>query len=209
LNHFTNPDFWARYHKLPDNIRRRADAAYALLRENPRHPSLHFKKVGDFWSARVTLDIALWQLKRKTATFGSGSDGMMSTRKLSVNKRLGPIARCGGAADAGGTATGGRASLDVRHAGTPTMPSISAFYGLIVYMYFKDNKQHKLPHIHVRYSGEEVIVSIPDGDVLEGGIPSSKMKLLQAWIEIHKEELMADWELAVAGEQPYKIDPLK
>jgi hypothetical protein len=209
LNHFTNPDFWARYHKLPDNIRRRADAAYALLRENPRHPSLHFKKVGDFWSARVTLDIALWQLKRKTATFGSGSDGMMSTRKLSVNKRLGPIARCGAAADAGGNATGGRASLDVRHAGTPTMPSISAFYGLIVYMYFKDNKQHKLPHIHVRYSGEEVIVSIPDGDVLEGGIPSSKMKLLQAWIEIHKEELMADWELAVAGEQPYKIDPLK
>jgi hypothetical protein len=209
LNHFTNPDFWARYHKLPDNIRRRADAAYALLRENPRHPSLHFKKVGDFWSARVTLDIALWQLKRKTATFGSGSDGMMSTRKLSVNKRLGPIARCGAAADAGATATGGRASLDVRHAGTPTMPSISAFYGLIVYMYFKDNKQHKLPHIHVRYSGEEVIVSIPDGDVLEGGIPSSKMKLLQAWIEIHKEELMADWELAVAGEQPYKIDPLK
>jgi hypothetical protein len=89
------------------------------------------------------------------------------------------------------------------------MPSISAFYGLIIYMYFKDNKQHKLPHIHVRYSGEEVIVSIPDGDVLEGGIPSSKMKLLQAWIEIHKEELMADWELAVAGEQPYKIDPLK
>jgi hypothetical protein len=89
------------------------------------------------------------------------------------------------------------------------MPSISAFYGLIIYMYFKDNKQHKLPHIHVRYSGEEVIVSIPDGDVLEGGIPSSKMKLLQAWIEIHKEELIADWELAVAGEQPYKIDPLK
>jgi hypothetical protein len=102
-----------------------------------------------------------------------------------------------------------RAALNVRHTGTPTMPSISAFYGLIVYMYFKDNKQHKLPHIHVRYSGYEVIVSLPDGDVLEGGIPSAKMKLLQAWIEIHKEELMADWELAVAGEQPYKIDPLK
>jgi hypothetical protein len=102
-----------------------------------------------------------------------------------------------------------RHTLHVRHTGIATMPSISAFYGLIIYMYFKDNKQHKLPHIHVRYSGEEVIVSIPDGDVLEGGIPSSKMKLLQAWIEIHKEELMADWELAVAGEQPYKIDPLK
>lgn len=89
------------------------------------------------------------------------------------------------------------------------MPSISMFYGLIIYMYFMDNRQHKLPHIHVRYQDEEIIVSIPDGGVLDGGIPASKMKLLQAWIELHKEELMADWELAVSGEQPYKIDPLR
>lgn len=72
------------------------------------------------------------------------------------------------------------------------MPSISAFYGIIVYMYFMDNKQHKLPHIHVKYQEHEVIVDIPDGNVLEGNIPKSKMKLLQAWIEIHQEELMAD-----------------
>ncbi len=89
------------------------------------------------------------------------------------------------------------------------MPSISAFYGIIVYMYFIDNNRHKLPHIHVKYSGEEVIVSIPEGSILEGSIPPSKMKLLLAWIEIHKDELMADWELAVSGEQPYKIDPLR
>ncbi len=89
------------------------------------------------------------------------------------------------------------------------MPSISAFYGIIVYLYFEDNKRHKLPHIHVKYSGDEVIVSIPDGKILDGGIRSAKMKLLQAWIEIHKDELMADWELAVNGELPYKIDPLK
>jgi len=72
-----------------------------------------------------------------------------------------------------------------------------------------DNKQHRLPHIHVKYSGDEVVVSIPDANVLDGKIPSAKMKLVQAWVEIHKEELMADWELAVSGEQPYKIDPLK
>jgi len=89
------------------------------------------------------------------------------------------------------------------------MPSISAFYGIIIYMYFMDNRQHKAPHIHVKYQGQEVVVSIPDGDVLEGKIPSSKMKLLQAWVEIHKDELMADWELAVSGEHPYKIDPLR
>jgi Domain of unknown function (DUF4160) len=89
------------------------------------------------------------------------------------------------------------------------MPAISMFYGIIVYMYFVDNKQHKTPHIHVMYSGQEVIVAIPDGGILEGDIPASKMKLLQAWIELHKEELMADWALAVSGQHPYKIDPLK
>jgi len=89
------------------------------------------------------------------------------------------------------------------------MPALSTFYGIIIYMYFMDNKQHNLPHIHVKYQGYEVIVSIPEGDVLQGNIPSRKMKLLQAWIEIHKEELVADWELAVSGEQPYKIEPLR
>lgn len=76
-------------------------------------------------------------------------------------------------------------------------------------MYFIDNKQHHVPHIHVKYQGEEVVVSIPEGDVLEGGIPKPKMKLLQAWIELHKDELVADWEIAVSGQQPYKIDPLR
>jgi len=83
------------------------------------------------------------------------------------------------------------------------------FYGIIIYMYFMDNKQHKLSHIHVKYQNDEAIVSIPNGEVLEGEIPVSKMKLLQAWIELHKDELVADWELTVAGELPYKIDPLR
>lgn len=89
------------------------------------------------------------------------------------------------------------------------MPAISMFYGLIVYMYFMDNKQQKLPHIHVRYQSEEVIVSIPDGNVLDGSIPNAKMKLLQAWIELHNDELLANWALAVEGESPYKIEPLR
>ena len=89
------------------------------------------------------------------------------------------------------------------------MPSLSMFYGLIIYMYFKDNKQHNKPHIHVRYQENEVIVSIPDGETLEGKIPNSKMKLLQAWIVLHKDELVANWQLAVSGQHPYKIEPLR
>lgn len=76
-------------------------------------------------------------------------------------------------------------------------------------MYFMDNKQHNKPHIHVKYQDDEVIVAIPEGDILEGSIPKAKMKLLQAWIEIHKDELMADWQLTVSGELPYKIEPLR
>ena len=76
-------------------------------------------------------------------------------------------------------------------------------------MYFLDNRQHHLPHIHAKYQGSEAVISIPDGKLLEGEILSAKIKLLQAWIEIHKEEPVADWELAVSGEQPYKIDPLR
>jgi len=76
-------------------------------------------------------------------------------------------------------------------------------------MYYLDNKQHNLPHIHVKYQDEEAVISIFDGQLLEGTLKANKMKLVQAWIEIHNEELMADWELASSGETIFKIEPLK
>lgn len=89
------------------------------------------------------------------------------------------------------------------------MPVISMFYGLIVSMYYLDTKQHKLPHIHVRYGEDEGVYQIPDGILLEGSLPSNKERLLLAWIEIHREDLMANWQLAVSGVSIFKIDPLK
>lgn len=89
------------------------------------------------------------------------------------------------------------------------MPVISMFYGLIVSMYYLDTKQHKLPHIHIKYSGMEAVYEIPNGNLLEGTIPVNKEKLVKAWIEIHQEELMANWELAVSGNKIFMIDPLK
>jgi len=89
------------------------------------------------------------------------------------------------------------------------MPTIAMFYGIIISMYYKDNKQHHLPHIHVYYGEDEGIYEIPNGNLLEGKIPSNKEKLLLAWIEIHKEELMANWTLALQGQTIFKIEPLK
>jgi hypothetical protein len=89
------------------------------------------------------------------------------------------------------------------------MPAISMFYGIIIYLYFFDDERHKLPHIHARYQGQDATFSIADGAMLAGAIPPAKIKLVQAWMEIHREALLADWELAVNGQPPFPIDPLR
>ncbi len=76
-------------------------------------------------------------------------------------------------------------------------------------MYYLDTKQHNLPHIHVAYSDRNAVYSIPEGALLEGSMPANKEKLILAWIEIHKEDLMANWQLAVNGRKVFQIEPLK
>jgi hypothetical protein len=89
------------------------------------------------------------------------------------------------------------------------MPTISMFYGILVLMYFRDNRRHHLPHIHVKYQGSEVALAIDDGAVLDGSLPRKQLKMAQAWIEIHQEELLVNWELASNGEEPFRIAPLQ
>lgn len=88
------------------------------------------------------------------------------------------------------------------------MPIISMFYGIIIRLYLIDNQQHNLPHIHARYAEFEASIDISDGEILVGDLPRKQLRLVQAWIELHRDELMANWELAVSGENPYKIEPL-
>jgi Domain of unknown function (DUF4160) len=89
------------------------------------------------------------------------------------------------------------------------MPTISMFYGLLVSMYFMDTAEHNSPHIHVRYQGQRAVFGIPDGDLLVGTLPPKQRKLVEAWIAIHADELMADWTLAIEGKELFRIDPLK
>lgn len=89
------------------------------------------------------------------------------------------------------------------------MPAISMFYGIIIYMFFFDNKKHQKPHIHAHYAEESGVIGIEDGEILSGSLPKKKMKLVQAWIEIHREELMADWKLAIEGQSIFQIEPLR
>lgn len=88
------------------------------------------------------------------------------------------------------------------------MPVLSMFYGIIIRMQSEKGGKHHIPHIHVICGDDESVFSL-EGDLIEGTISSSKRKLVEAWIEIHKEELMADWKLLDEGEQFFKIEPLK
>ena len=88
------------------------------------------------------------------------------------------------------------------------MPTLSMFYGIIVTMYKEKGGKHNKPHLHARFSGDEIVVAL-DGTIIEGNIPANKMKLLSAWMVIHHDELEANWELLSNGQEYFKIEPLR
>jgi len=82
------------------------------------------------------------------------------------------------------------------------------FHGTLIRMYTLDTQHHHLPHLHARFAEFEASVGIGDGELLAGELPRKQMRLVQAWVELHQDELMVDWLLASSGQQPFRIDPL-
>jgi hypothetical protein len=82
------------------------------------------------------------------------------------------------------------------------------FFGIIVRMYC-GKAEHNPPHVHVYYQDFKAIFGIATAEMTEGNLPPRQIRLMAAWIELHREELQADWELASRGELPFKIDPLR
>ena len=76
-------------------------------------------------------------------------------------------------------------------------------------MYLIDIKQHRAPHIHAMYQGFEAVFSIQTADILDGKFPPKQTRLVQAWIELRREELDADWSLAVQGQPVERVEPLR
>ena len=79
------------------------------------------------------------------------------------------------------------------------MPIIRMFNGILVRMYAFDDSRYHHPHIQIRYNEHKAVVRIHDGKVLEENLPGKQMKLLQAWIALHQDESMADWQIAAEG----------
>lgn len=86
------------------------------------------------------------------------------------------------------------------------MPTISAFFGILIRMYFND---HPPPHFHALYNEYEAVIAIESSQVLEGSLPRRALGLVQEWTDLHREELLADWELCRAQAHPLKIPPLE
>ena len=85
------------------------------------------------------------------------------------------------------------------------VPSISMFYGIIIYMYPDD---HNPPHFHATYQGNKAIFNF-DGEIIEGSIPNKQRQLVVAWTILHRDELEANWELGQNKQAMYKIEPLR
>lgn len=85
------------------------------------------------------------------------------------------------------------------------MPELSLFYGIRISMYYDD---HNPPHFHAEYAGKKAIVDIQEARVISGGLPVKQTKLIVAWCEIHKDELMQDWELSKDKQSLNRINPL-
>jgi len=88
------------------------------------------------------------------------------------------------------------------------MPTISMFYGILIRMY-SGQREHLPSHFHASYGEFTATFDIMNGELIDGGMPLPQRRLISAWGEIHRDELLADWALAQSREALFRIDPLK
>ena len=86
------------------------------------------------------------------------------------------------------------------------MPTICTFRGLKIYINWNE---HRPPHFHATYGGEEVVVLINELEVYEGNIPNKQLKMLLGWAALHQDELIENWQLAEKKQQLFEIAPLQ
>ena len=85
------------------------------------------------------------------------------------------------------------------------MPEISNFYGIKIMMFFED---HQPPHFHAQYGDDKALIDINKGEIFRGRLPKAQAKMVLAWCEIHKTELLENWNRALNSETPVRINPL-
>ncbi|MHB9025865.1 MAG: DUF4160 domain-containing protein [Armatimonadota bacterium] len=85
------------------------------------------------------------------------------------------------------------------------MPRISYFYGIAIYMYYRE---HQPPHFHVIYGDAEALISVESLAVIEGRLPGRALGLVIEWASLHQSELQLAWQQAMAMQPITAIEPL-
>jgi hypothetical protein len=88
------------------------------------------------------------------------------------------------------------------------MPEISRFYGIIIRMFVEVGTSHHRPHFHAYYQDAVGIFSLQPVELMAGEMPKRQRRLVEAWAELHQDELLADWQRLQAGRKPLPIAPL-
>ena len=86
------------------------------------------------------------------------------------------------------------------------MPTICRFHGIVITMYFDD---HGHPHFHARHDGRQAKVRIDQIEVIDSALGLRQLRLVLAWAELHRDELLENWQRARAGETLNEIEPLR
>ncbi len=89
------------------------------------------------------------------------------------------------------------------------MPELSRFLGIIIRMYMEVGVPHNLPHFHAYYQDDVAIFNLDPVELIVGELPRRQRRLVEAWAELHQEELLADWARLQAGQPPLPIEPLE
>jgi hypothetical protein len=85
------------------------------------------------------------------------------------------------------------------------MPRISQYYGIAIYMYYRD---HAPPYFHAIYGEHEAVIEITGAKVIDGSLPRRAKKLVMEWTKLHRKELLENWRRAQMGQPLEPIDPL-
>jgi hypothetical protein len=86
------------------------------------------------------------------------------------------------------------------------MPRVSAFYGVVIYMYWNE-REHPVVHFHAYHSGRRASVSV-NGEVLAGSLDPRALQFVREWASLRRDEILANWERARRNEQLLAIEPL-
>ncbi len=89
------------------------------------------------------------------------------------------------------------------------MPELSRFFGIVIRMFMEAGGPHHVPHFHAYFQEFTCVLGIEPIETLAGSLPRRQLRLVEAWAELHQDDLLLDWTRLQSGRTPQPIEPLR